>query len=81
MTKKILRLPDLLVMIGLSRSGVYEAIFAGTFPKPVKIGLRAVGWLSSDVDDWISQRIAQTRGIDLSRDALNPSCSSEGVSK
>jgi prophage regulatory protein len=81
MTKKILRLPEVLVTIGLSRSSVYEAIFAGTFSKPVKIGLRAVGWLSSDVDDWISQRIAQTRGIDLSRDALNPSCSSEGVSK
>jgi prophage regulatory protein len=26
----------------------------GKFPEPVSLGLRAVGWLESDIDDWIN---------------------------
>ena len=36
--------------VGLSRSTIYERIKAATFPAPVKLGLRAVGWRAADID-------------------------------
>ena len=37
---------------GLPTSTLYAKIAAGEFPKPVKLGKRAVGWLSTDIDNW-----------------------------
>lgn len=37
---------------GLPPSTLYAKIAAGEFPKPVKLGKRAVGWLSTDIEDW-----------------------------
>ena len=50
----LLRRHDVQGMTGLSRSGLYAAIKQGTFPAPVKIGLRAVAWRSSDISKWIA---------------------------
>ena len=58
---KVLRLKDVLVMIGISRSTLYDWMnpesrrFNG-FPKPFKRGLHAVGWCESDVTAWIESR-------------------------
>lgn len=41
---------------GLSRSTLYQYMKDGSFPKPVQLGLRAVGWLESDVSRWIAAR-------------------------
>ncbi|MCL4671257.1 helix-turn-helix transcriptional regulator [Burkholderia pseudomallei] len=43
----------LLCRVGLSKSEIYRRIQAGTFPKPIPLGARAVGWLESDVNTWI----------------------------
>ena len=40
----ILRLPEVKKSTGLSRSTIYLRISQGTFPKPVCLGRRAVGW-------------------------------------
>lgn len=53
------RKPSVLQRTGLSNSSLYEEIKRDRFPKPVRIGARAVGWVSTEVDDWIEQRIAQ----------------------
>jgi len=45
-------------LTGLSRSGLYASVKNGTFPRPVKIGLRAVAWRSDDIANWISGRIS-----------------------
>jgi len=29
----------------------------GTFPKPIKLGARAVGWLESEIEEWLQARI------------------------
>ena len=58
---RILRLPDVLARTGLSRSTIYVRVANGTFPKPVPLGARAVGWIESDVDEWIRERIAASR--------------------
>ena len=81
MVHKILRLPDVIERVGFSRSSIYAFVDNGSFPKPVQIGIRAVGWLDSDVDDWISDRIEKSRGIDYSPASLKTSRSSEGGSK
>ena len=46
---------------GLSRSTLYQYIKDGFFPKPVPLGPRAVGWLESDVSDWITTRVKIAR--------------------
>ena len=32
------------------------------FPSPVKIGSRAIAFIESEIDEWINQRIAESRG-------------------
>jgi prophage regulatory protein len=35
----------------------------GNFPLPVSLGGRAVGWIESEIDDWLEMRVAERRGI------------------
>ena len=53
----ILRRKQVEARTGLSRSTLYARIKAGTFPAPVSLGPRAVGWIESDVQRWVSDRI------------------------
>ena len=46
---------------GLSCSTIYQCIKDGVFPKPVPLGPRAVGWIESDVSDWIAARVKIAR--------------------
>lgn len=52
MIKKIYRLPDVMNMTGLSRSSIYLRISTKEFPKPIKIGRRAVGWPEKSIIAW-----------------------------
>lgn len=52
MIKKIYRLPDVIYMTGLSRSSIYLRISTDEFPKPVKIGRRAIGWPEESIIAW-----------------------------
>lgn len=56
---RILRLRDVLDSTGLGRSTIYAYIEKGLFPKPVSLGERSVGWVESEVLDWILARIEQ----------------------
>ena len=58
---KILRLPKVEDLTGLSRSTLYQKIREGTFPANVALGARAVGWLESDVISWVEQQIQNSR--------------------
>jgi len=42
---------------GLSRSTIYFRIQEGTFPKPVNLGARAVGWLENEIEEWLTSCI------------------------
>jgi len=45
---------------GLSRPSIWRAVRAGTFPRPVQIlGPHAVGWIESEVQNWVQARIGQ----------------------
>jgi prophage regulatory protein len=53
---RILRLKEVMATIGLGRAHIYHMQREGKFPKPVKIGVRAVGWMAEDVFAWIARR-------------------------
>lgn len=50
---QVLRLRQVVAQTGLSRSTIYARIKDRTFPTPVKLGGRSVGWLASDIDRWL----------------------------
>ena len=52
MIKKIYRLPEVMSMTGLSRSSIYLRVSTNEFPKPIKIGRRAVGWPEESIIAW-----------------------------
>jgi len=52
-TTRLLRKPAVLASVGFSNSELYRRIKEGSFPAPVKLGVRAVAWRESDVDHWI----------------------------
>nr|WP_298522899.1 AlpA family phage regulatory protein [uncultured Halomonas sp.] len=60
---KIIRMTDMKEKLGISRSSIYEKInpksprYDETFPKPIKLGLAAVGWVEDKVDEWIFNQI------------------------
>jgi prophage regulatory protein len=58
MPAAILKLPEVIARTALSRSFIY-AQAGRTFPKQVRLGSRAVGWLESEVDSYIQARIAE----------------------
>ena len=61
MTHTILRLPAVKASTGLSRSTIYLRIAQGTFPKPVSLGARAVGWIEAEVQQWLTGQIEKSR--------------------
>jgi prophage regulatory protein len=58
----ICRRPEVQARVGLGKSTLYVMVKAGTFPAPIKLGARAVGWLLSDVSAWIERQARQARG-------------------
>lgn len=60
-SRKFLRLRQVSERVGLPPGTLYDRIAAGCFPKQISLGGRAVGWLEEDIDDWIEQRITESR--------------------
>lgn len=54
---RMLRRKEVEAITGRSRSAIYEGMADGTFPKPVKIGARAVAWPESSIRTWIAERM------------------------
>ena len=52
----ILRLPQVIAMVGLRKTAIYSRMKAGAFPQPVDLGGRAVGWRLADVNAWMGER-------------------------
>jgi prophage regulatory protein len=57
----ILRRKQVEARTGLSRSTIYERIKTGTFPAPVSIGAKAVGWIESEIDSWLTAQVEKSR--------------------
>jgi prophage regulatory protein len=56
MTEHHLRRPAVEATTGLSRSSIYAMMDAGDFPRPIRIGRRAVAWPESSILAWLAER-------------------------
>ncbi|MFQ2772127.1 helix-turn-helix transcriptional regulator [Aeromonas caviae] len=56
---KVLRIKDLIGKVGMARSTIYDRLnpksprYDSSFPKPIKLGLSAIGWLEHEIDAWV----------------------------
>lgn len=57
LSRSILRLPDVIRLTGYKRAAIYRMIKKGKFPNSRKIGPRAVGWNSEEIQKWIDERL------------------------
>ncbi|HEX3940618.1 MAG TPA: AlpA family transcriptional regulator [Acidobacteriaceae bacterium] len=60
-TVEILRRPQVEARTGLSRSTIYQRMKDGTFPTPISLGSKAVGWLANEIDAWLAERVRISR--------------------
>ncbi len=58
-SRRLIRLPEVLKRVGLSRARMYGLINAGRFPKQVRIGLRSVVFLESEIEAWMDSVITE----------------------
>ena len=58
-SRRFIRLPEVLKRVGLSRARMYGLINAGRFPKQIRIGLRSVAFLESEIEAWMDSVIAE----------------------
>ena len=64
MATRLLTLRDVTAMTALSRSAVYALMAESRFPKPIRVGSRAVRWVEQEVLDYIASRpLVYTRGL------------------
>ena len=83
MSSTVHRLAGVKCRTGLCRSSIYSGIKSGTFPSPIQLGLRAVGWLDSDITAWIESRptagslvaptVKNAKGLKAARAGCKPS--------
>ena len=64
MSTVILRLQSVKERTGLSRSTIYLRMAEGTFPRPISLGDRAVGWLERELEDWIELQVRRSRAAE-----------------
>ncbi|MCX7132719.1 AlpA family transcriptional regulator [Aeromonas sp.] len=62
MSNSFIRMSEAIRRTGYGKAWIYRLIKENRFPKPVKIGSRSIAFLESEVDEWINQRIADSRG-------------------
>lgn len=57
-TNRLIRLPEVIGMTGLSRSAIYRRIANGTFPSQIHLGSRTSAWSQREVAAWVDQQLA-----------------------
>lgn len=53
---RVLRLAEVQDKTGLARSTLYKYVEAGMFPRPIYLGGRAIGWIDSEVHEWLLEK-------------------------
>jgi len=63
MSEQILKLPEVITTTGLARSTIYKLISENRFPKQIKLTSFSSGWLKSEINYWLEERIAASRNL------------------
>ena len=58
MAHQFLRLAEVVEKCAVSRSFLYASVANGTFPKPVKLGMRSV-WVRAEIDEWVKTKVSK----------------------
>ena len=58
---RMLRLKQVEDRVGFKKSKLYDDMEKGLFPQSVPLGPRAIGWLESEINDWIADKVEQRR--------------------
>ncbi|KOA68190.1 MULTISPECIES: AlpA family transcriptional regulator [Pantoea] len=58
---RLIRLPEVLHKTGYKKAWIYRLISENRFPKPIKLGSRAVAFIEAEIDQWISDAISNSR--------------------
>lgn len=61
MSQSLIRLPEVQRRTGYSKAWIYRLIDNGKFPKQIKLGTRAIAFIESEIDEWIENKIAESR--------------------
>jgi prophage regulatory protein len=59
----ILRRKQVEARTGLALSTIYQHVRAGTFPAPINICAKSVGWIETEVDEWLTARVDESRKV------------------
>ncbi|MCD1125352.1 AlpA family transcriptional regulator [Jinshanibacter sp. LJY008] len=62
MSQSLIRLSEVQRRTGYSKAWIYRLISQKRFPQSVKIGTRSIAFIESEINEWINQRIAESRG-------------------
>lgn len=62
MSNTLIRLPEVQRRTGYSKAWIYRLISQKRFPSSIKIGSRAIAFIESEIDEWVNQRIVESRG-------------------
>ncbi|WP_110972560.1 AlpA family phage regulatory protein [Pseudomonas huaxiensis] len=54
---RIMRLAEVEKTVGFKRTHIYNLIKLDRFPRPLRIGIRAIGWDSAEIAHWVSERL------------------------
>ncbi len=66
---QLLRFPQVQARYPASKAWIYAQIKLGHFPKPIKVGPRAVAWIESEIDALIASKVSESRGGVQTREA------------
>ena len=64
---RLIRLPEVKALTGLSTSSIYRLLAASSFPAQIPLGARSVAWVESEVLDWMRSRIALRPNIEANQ--------------
>tara|TARA_R100000664_G_C2757106_1_gene145177 strand:- start:2220 stop:2408 length:189 start_codon:yes stop_codon:yes gene_type:complete len=59
----ILRLKEVMDKTGVPRSTIYKYMKEGVFPQKINLSSRSVGWIESEVNEWIEEQINKSRKV------------------
>lgn len=65
--QNIIRLPEVQRRTGYSKAWIYRLIALGEFPKQIKLGVKSVGFVESEINEWIDNKINSSRNGEVNK--------------